>query len=54
MGFDGPILDAQAVGVVGMDKCDDVIATVTNAGLRVQDLAELELSGRNVPTILAR
>jgi len=36
LGFDGRILDAQAVGVVGMDRSDDVIATVNNAGLRAR------------------
>ncbi|MFC5703128.1 DsrE/DsrF/DrsH-like family protein [Cohnella faecalis] len=40
----GAILGAQAVGSEGVDKRLDVIATAIRAGLRAQDLADLELS----------
>jgi rhodanese-related sulfurtransferase len=45
--FDGPtgkILGAQAVGLDGIDKRIDVIATAIYAGLTVQDLMNLELA----------
>ena len=38
------ILGAQAVGRKGVDKRIDVIATAMRAGLRAQDLADLELA----------
>jgi len=41
---DGQILGAQAVGADGADKRIDVIATAIKAGLKVQDLCDLELS----------
>lgn len=41
---DGAILGAQAVGADGADKRIDVIATAIRAGLKVQDLCDLELS----------
>ncbi|PZD96144.1 CoA-disulfide reductase [Paenibacillus sambharensis] len=40
----GRILGAQAVGMNGVDKRIDVIATAMRGGLLVQDLADLELS----------
>ena len=45
--FDGPsgkILGAQAVGLAGIDKRIDVIATAIYAGLTIQDLMNLELA----------
>ena len=39
----GRILGAQAVGVEGVDKRIDVLATAIRAGMTVQQLAELEL-----------
>ena len=45
--FDGPsgkILGAQAVGLAGIDKRIDVIATSIYAGLTIQDLMNLELA----------
>ncbi len=41
---DGQILGAQAVGRAGVDKRIDVLATAIRAGLRVTQLAELELA----------
>jgi NADPH-dependent 2,4-dienoyl-CoA reductase/sulfur reductase-like enzyme/rhodanese-related sulfurtransferase len=41
---DGTILGAQATGSEGVDKRIDVIATAIRAGLKVDDLAELELA----------
>ncbi|WP_237153068.1 FAD-dependent oxidoreductase [Oryzibacter oryziterrae] len=41
---DGRILGAQAVGADGADKRIDVIATAIQAGLKVQDLSNLELA----------
>ena len=41
---DGHILGAQAVGLEGVDKRIDVIATAIQAGLTVYDLEELELA----------
>lgn len=41
---DGTILGAQAVGPEGIDKRIDVIAVAIRAGLKVFDLADLELS----------
>lgn len=41
---DGTIYGAQAIGVDGVDKRIDVIATAIQSGLRVNDLAELELA----------
>lgn len=41
---DGAILGAQAVGPGGVDKRIDVIATAMRAGLRAQDLIDLELA----------
>ncbi|MBK9217529.1 MAG: FAD-dependent oxidoreductase [Uliginosibacterium sp.] len=41
---DGRILGAQAVGAAGADKRIDVIATAIHGGLKVADLAELELA----------
>ncbi len=41
---DGRILGAQAVGMEGVDKRIDVIATAIRAGLKAQDLQDLELS----------
>jgi NADPH-dependent 2,4-dienoyl-CoA reductase/sulfur reductase-like enzyme/peroxiredoxin family protein/rhodanese-related sulfurtransferase/TusA-related sulfurtransferase len=43
-GLDGRIFGAQAVGADGADKRIDVIATAIQAGLKVQDLCELELA----------
>ena len=40
----GKLLGAQIVGHDGVDKRIDVIATAMRAGLKVEDLAELELS----------
>ncbi len=42
-GKDGKIFGAQAVGVKGVDKRIDVIATAMRCGKTVTDLAELEL-----------
>ena len=41
---DGKIYGAQAVGIEGVDKRIDVIATAIHGGLNVFDLEELELS----------
>lgn len=41
---DGQLLGAQAVGRAGVDKRIDVIATALRAGMRVTQLAELELA----------
>jgi tRNA 2-thiouridine synthesizing protein A len=41
---EGQILGAQAVGADGVDKRIDVIATAIYAGLKVDDLADLELA----------
>jgi len=41
---DGKILGAQAVGLEGVEKRIDIIATALTAGLKVQDLVDLELS----------
>lgn len=41
---EGKILGAQAVGADGIDKRIDVIATAIHAGLKVEDLADLELA----------
>lgn len=41
---DGALLGAQAVGKNGVDKRIDVLATALRAGMRVTDLAELELA----------
>ncbi len=41
---DGTILGAQGVGGDGVDKRIDVIATAMRGGLRVEDLADLELA----------
>jgi NADPH-dependent 2,4-dienoyl-CoA reductase/sulfur reductase-like enzyme/peroxiredoxin family protein/TusA-related sulfurtransferase/rhodanese-related sulfurtransferase len=43
-GLDGRIFGAQAVGADGADKRIDVIATAITAGLKVQDLCDLELA----------
>jgi len=43
-GLDGRIFGAQAVGADGADKRIDVIATAIQAGLKVQDLCDLELA----------
>lgn len=43
-GEDGKVLGAQAIGVDGVDKRIDVIATVLRLGGTVADLAELELA----------
>lgn len=40
---DGKILGAQAVGVSGVDKRIDVLATAIQAGMTVEDLEEAEL-----------
>lgn len=40
----GEILGAQAVGASGVDKRIDVIATAIHAGLKIDDLTELELA----------
>lgn len=42
--LDGKILGAQAVGLEGVEKRIDVIATAIRGSLRVQDLVDLELS----------
>jgi NADPH-dependent 2,4-dienoyl-CoA reductase/sulfur reductase-like enzyme/rhodanese-related sulfurtransferase len=41
---DGRVLGAQAVGMEGVDKRIDVLATAIRAGMTVTDLADLELS----------
>ncbi|MDO5729342.1 MAG: FAD-dependent oxidoreductase [Actinomycetaceae bacterium] len=41
---DGRLLGAQAVGVDGVDKRIDVLATAIRAGMTADDLAELELT----------
>jgi NADPH-dependent 2,4-dienoyl-CoA reductase/sulfur reductase-like enzyme/rhodanese-related sulfurtransferase len=41
---DGRLLGAQAVGMEGVDKRIDVLATAIRAGMTVTDLADLELS----------
>jgi len=41
---DGRILGAQAVGLDGVDKRIDVLATAIRAGMTVDDLTQLELS----------
>jgi rhodanese-related sulfurtransferase len=41
---DGTILGAQAVGGEGVDKRIDVIATAIRAGMKAQDLLDLELA----------
>ncbi|MCL2455537.1 MAG: FAD-dependent oxidoreductase [Micrococcales bacterium] len=41
---DGTLLGAQAVGAAGVDKRIDVLATAVRAGMRADDLAELELA----------
>jgi len=41
---DGTLLGAQAVGAAGVDKRIDVLATALRAGMRADDLAELELA----------
>lgn len=43
-GLDGRVLGAQAVGIDGVDKRIDVIATVIRMGGTITDLTELELS----------
>lgn len=43
-GETGVILGAQAVGVDGVDKRIDIIATAIKAGMTVRDLADLELA----------
>ena len=43
-GDSGKILGAQAVGLAGIDKRIDVIATAIYAGLTIQDLMNLELA----------
>lgn len=43
-GDSGKILGAQAVGLAGIDKRIDVIATAIYAGLKIQDLMNLELA----------
>ena len=40
----GGILGAQAVGEEGVDKRIDIIATAMHAGLKVQDLQEIEIT----------
>lgn len=40
----GEILGAQAVGADGVDKRIDVLATAMRAGIKAQDLADLELA----------
>jgi NADPH-dependent 2,4-dienoyl-CoA reductase/sulfur reductase-like enzyme/peroxiredoxin family protein/rhodanese-related sulfurtransferase/TusA-related sulfurtransferase len=42
--LDGKLLGAQAVGLEGVEKRIDVIATAIRGGLKVQDLVDLELS----------
>lgn len=41
---DGTLLGAQAVGAQGVDKRIDVLATAIRAGLKADDLAEIELA----------
>jgi len=41
---DGRVLGAEAVGTDAVDKCIDIIATATWAGLTVDELAELDLA----------
>ena len=41
---DGKVLGAQAIGIDGVEKRIDVIATAIRAGMTVYDLEELELS----------
>lgn len=41
---DGRLLGAQAVGQKGVDKRIDILAVAIQAGMRVDDLAEMELS----------
>ena len=41
---DGSILGAQIVGEEGVDKRIDIIATAVKAGLKITDLADLELA----------
>lgn len=41
---DGRVLGAQAVGMYGVDKRIDVLATAIRAGMTVTDLADLELA----------
>ena len=41
---DGTLLGAQGVGVAGVDKRIDVLATAVRAGMGADDLAELELA----------
>ena len=41
---DGALLGAQAVGTEGVDKRIDVLATAIRAGLRVDDLIDLDLA----------
>ncbi len=41
---DGTILGAQAVGGEGIDKRIDVLATAMTGGMRVEELADLELA----------
>jgi len=41
---DGRILGAEAVGTDAVDKCIDIIATATWAGLTVDELSELDLA----------
>ena len=41
---DGKLLGAQIVGIEGVDKRIDVLATALHAGMTVHDLAELELA----------
>jgi peroxiredoxin family protein/rhodanese-related sulfurtransferase/TusA-related sulfurtransferase len=43
-GLDGKVLGAQVVGIEGVDKRIDVIATAIHAGMTVFDLEELELA----------
>jgi len=43
-GLDGKILGAQAIGLEGVDKRIDVIATAIHGGMTVYDLEELELA----------
>ena len=42
--MDGKVLGAQVVGIEGVDKRVDVIATAIHAGMTVFDLEELELA----------
>lgn len=44
VGTDGEILGAQAVGVDGVDRRIDVIATAMRAGLKAADLIDLDLA----------